>query len=122
MGLFEAFRYDGKRAVSRRRRHRHGAAVAEVVKDAGAEAVVMDRAPVDAGRREGDLVGPVRTRRRSTPPSPSAAGRSTPCFSMPPASPKARPASRRLNFIGHRYMIDQLAGGRCVAREARRSG
>ena len=47
MGVFEAFRYDGKRALVVGGATGMGAAVAELVQDAGAEVVVMDRAPVE---------------------------------------------------------------------------
>ena len=46
MGLFDAFRYDGKRALVVGGATGMGAAVAELVPDAGAEVVVMDRAEV----------------------------------------------------------------------------
>ena len=46
MSLFDAFRYDGKRALVVGGATGMGAAVAELVQDAGAEVVVMDRAPV----------------------------------------------------------------------------
>ena len=46
MGLFDAFRYDGKRALVVGGATGMGAATAELVKDAGAEVVVMDRAEV----------------------------------------------------------------------------
>ena len=60
MGLFDAFRYDGKRVLVVGGATGMGAAVAEVVKDAGAEVVVMDRADVDARRREVHPPRPVR--------------------------------------------------------------
>ena len=46
MGLFDAFSYAGKRALVVGGATGMGAAAAEVVKDAGAEVVVMDRAEV----------------------------------------------------------------------------
>ena len=46
MSLFDAFRYDGKRALVVGGATGMGAAVAELAVDAGAEVVVMDRAPV----------------------------------------------------------------------------
>ena len=46
MTLFDAFRYDGKRALVVGGATGMGAAVAELVQDAGAEVVVMDRAAV----------------------------------------------------------------------------
>ena len=46
MGLFDAFRYDGKRALVVGGATGMGAAVAELVHDAGAEVIVMDRADI----------------------------------------------------------------------------
>src|SRR3954464_9937639 len=46
MSVFSAFRYDGKRAVVVGGATGMGAAVAELVQDAGAEVVVMDRAEI----------------------------------------------------------------------------
>ena len=46
MSLFDAFRYDGKRALVVGGATGMGAAAAELVHDAGAEVVVMDRAEV----------------------------------------------------------------------------
>ena len=46
MSLFDAFRYDGKRALVVGGATGMGAAAAEVVRDAGAEVVVMDFADV----------------------------------------------------------------------------
>ena len=94
MTLFDAFRYDGKRALVVGGATGMGAAAAELVQDAGAEVVVMDFAEVTLAGRQGHPRQPRRARRRSTPPSTSAAARSTRC-SPAPASPTARPASRR---------------------------
>ena len=46
MSMFSAFRYDGKRALVVGGASGMGAAVAELVQDAGAEVVVMDFAEV----------------------------------------------------------------------------
>ena len=46
MTLFDAFRFDGKRALVVGGATGMGAAVAELAKDAGADVVVMDRAAV----------------------------------------------------------------------------
>ena len=61
MGTFDAFRYDGKRALVVGGATGMGAAAAELVKDAGAEVVVMDRAEVTLARRQGH---PGRPRRQ----------------------------------------------------------
>ena len=98
MTLFDAFRYDGKRALVVGGASGMGAAVAELVQDAGAEVVVMDFAEVTLpGARRSTSTSPTRT--RSTPRSTSAADRSTRC-SRARASPTARPTSRRSTSSG----------------------
>jgi NAD(P)-dependent dehydrogenase (short-subunit alcohol dehydrogenase family) len=52
MTLFDAFRYDGKRVLVVGAASGMGAAVAQLVRDAGAEVVVMDIA--DCSNRRGD--------------------------------------------------------------------
>ena len=92
MGLFDAFRYDGKRALVVGGATGMGAAAAELVLDAGAEVVVMDRADVTLDGVKAIHARPVRQgvdRRRDRR---AAAARSTPC-SRAPASPTARRAS-----------------------------
>ena len=94
MGLFDAFGYKGKRALVVGGATGMGAAAVDVLLDAGAEVVVMDRAEVVHRRRQVHPARPVRQgvdrggRRRVR------RARSTPC-SPAPASPTARPASRR---------------------------
>ena len=106
MGTFDAFRYDGKRALVVGGATGMGAAAAELVKDAGAEVIVMDRAEVslpgvkaiqldlsdkasiDAAL--GELGGPIDA-----------------LFSCAGVA-DGTPGIERINFIGHRYMIDRL--------------
>ena len=81
MSLFDAFRYDGKRALVVGGATGMGAAVAELVQDAGAEVVVMDYADVTLPGVKAIHLNLGRRRRRSTPRSTSAAGRSHALFS-----------------------------------------
>ena len=60
MSTFSAFRYDGKRALVVGGASGMGAAVAELVQDAGAEIVVMDFAEIKLPGREGDPREPRR--------------------------------------------------------------
>ena len=94
MTLFDAFRYDGKRALVVGGATGMGAAAAELLQAAGAEVVVMDYRRGLAAGRQGHPRQPGRARARSTRPSTSAADRSTPC-SPAPGWPTARRASRR---------------------------
>ena len=106
MGTFDAFRYDGKRALVVGGATGMGAAAAELVKDAGAEVIVMDRAEVtlpgvkaievdlsdkasiDAALA--DLGGPIHA-----------------LFSCAGVA-DGTPGIERINFLGHRYLIDGL--------------
>jgi NAD(P)-dependent dehydrogenase (short-subunit alcohol dehydrogenase family) len=106
MGLFDAFRYDGKRALVVGGATGMGAATAEVVLDAGAEVIVMDFAEialagvtpvhVNLGERESidaaidALPGPVDA-----------------LFSCAGVA-DGTPGIERINFIGHRYLVDRL--------------
>ena len=106
MTLFDAFRYQGKRALVVGGATGMGAAAAELVQDAGAEVVVMDyaevtlpgvkainvnlsdKASIDAAVDE--LGGPVHA-----------------LFSCAGVA-DGTPGIERINFIGHRYLIDRL--------------
>ena len=109
MGLFDAFGYHGKRALVVGGATGMGAAVAQLVQDAGAEVVVMDiaestlagakhihvdlsdRASIDAALDE--CGGPVHA-----------------LFSCAGVA-DGTPGIERINFIGHRYMIERLIAG-----------
>ena len=114
MTLFDAFKYNGKRALVVGGATGMGAAVAELVQDAGAEVVVMDfaevtlpgvkvihlnladKASIDAA--VDDLGGPVHT-----------------VFSCAGVA-DGTPGIERINFIGHRYLIDKLRAGDLLPR------
>src|SRR5256884_8632428 len=106
MTLFDAFRYDGKRALVVGGASGMGAATAQLLQDAGAEVVVMDFAEValpgakaihvnlaDAASIDAALDqcgGPVHA-----------------LFSCAGVA-DGTPGIEKINFIGHRYLIDQL--------------
>src|SRR5947208_1921572 len=114
MSLFDAFNYQGKRALVVGGATGMGAAVAEVARDAGAEVVVMDRAEVkldgvktiqldlaDKGsieRAVEECGGPVHA-----------------LFSCAGVA-DGTPGIERINFIGHRHMIDLLLSGGLLPR------
>jgi NAD(P)-dependent dehydrogenase (short-subunit alcohol dehydrogenase family) len=105
MSLFDAYRYDGRRALVVGGATGMGGAAVEVLLSAGAEVIVMDRAAVDrddvtfiqvdmsdAASIDGALAqldGPIDA-----------------LFSC--AGVADGPATGRINFLGHRYMIEQL--------------
>ena len=114
MSLFDAFRYDGKRALVVGGATGMGAATAELVRDAGAEVVVMDfaevkldgvkaihvnlgdKASIDAALAE--LGGPVDA-----------------LFSCAGVA-DGTPNLEKINYVGHRYMIDKLRAGKLLPR------
>ena len=116
MTVFDAFRYDGKRALVVGGATGMGAAVAELVQDAGAEVVVMDfaevklpgakaihvnlgeQASIDAALEE--IGGPVHA-----------------VFSCAGVA-DGTPNIEKINFIGHRYLIDQLLARGWLSRGA----
>jgi NAD(P)-dependent dehydrogenase (short-subunit alcohol dehydrogenase family) len=116
MTLFDAFSYEGKRAAVVGGATGMGAAVAEVVKDAGAEVVVLDRADVtlegakairlDLADKESidtavaELGGPVHA-----------------LFSCAGVA-DGTPGIERINFIGHRHLIDRLLADDLLPRGA----
>jgi NAD(P)-dependent dehydrogenase (short-subunit alcohol dehydrogenase family) len=106
MSLFDAYNYKGKRALVVGGATGMGAAVAELVKDAGAEVVVMDRADVTL-----DGVTFVRvdmSDRDSIDKAIAECGGKVDALFSCAGVADGTPGIERINFIGHRYMIDEL--------------
>src|SRR5580658_6866701 len=86
----EQFRYDGKRALVVGGATGMGAAAAKIVGDLGAEVINLDYAPVDSGLgRAIQVGGPVDA-----------------VFSA--AGIADGPVLMKINFIGHRHLIDKV--------------
>lgn len=106
MGLFDAFSYRGKRAVVVGGATGMGAATAEVVLDAGAEVIVMDRAEITL-----DGVKAVSLNLADTASIDAAideiGGPIDALFSCAGVA-DGTPGIEKINFLGHRYMIDRL--------------
>jgi NAD(P)-dependent dehydrogenase (short-subunit alcohol dehydrogenase family) len=106
MGTFSAFRYDGKRALVVGGATGMGAAVAELVQDAGAETVVMDFAEVNLPGAKaihlnlGDKASIDKALDECT-------GKIDALFSCAGVA-DGTPNIEKINFLGHRYMIDKL--------------
>ncbi|HMG43126.1 MAG TPA: SDR family oxidoreductase [Acidimicrobiales bacterium] len=116
MTLFDAFNYQGKRALVVGGATGMGAATAELVQDAGAEVVVMDYAevtlpgvkaiPVNLAEKASidaavdDLGGPVHA-----------------VFSCAGVA-DGTPGIERINFIGHRHLLDRLLAADLLPRGA----
>ena len=106
MGLFDAFRYEGKHAVVVGGATGMGAAVAEVVLDGGADVVVMDRAPVTL-----DGVTAVSLDLSDTASIDAAVdglGRPVDALFSCAGVADGTPGIEKINFLGHRYMIERL--------------
>jgi NAD(P)-dependent dehydrogenase (short-subunit alcohol dehydrogenase family) len=106
MTLFDAFRYDGKRALVVGGASGMGAATAVLLQDAGAEVVVMDYADVSLPGAKAVHVN------LSDAASIDAAvdecgGQVNALFSCAGVA-DGTPGIERINFIGHRHMIDRL--------------
>jgi NAD(P)-dependent dehydrogenase (short-subunit alcohol dehydrogenase family) len=106
MSLFDAFRYDGKRALVVGGATGMGAAVAELVQDAGAEVVVMDRAPVT-------LAGAKAIRldlsdKASIDAAVDECGGPVHALFSCAGVADGTPGIERINFIGHRHLIDRM--------------
>jgi NAD(P)-dependent dehydrogenase (short-subunit alcohol dehydrogenase family) len=106
MTLFDAFRYDGKRVLVVGGATGMGAAVAALVKDAGADVVVMDRAEVDL-----DGVTFIRldlSDRASIDAGVEECGGPVHALFSCAGVADGTPGIERINFIGHRHLIDKL--------------
>src|SRR5262245_56919773 len=106
MSLFDAFRYDGKRAVVVGGATGMGAAVAELAQDAGAEVVVMDRAPVTLAGAKAiklDLAD-----KASIDVAVDECGGPVHALFSCAGVADGTPGIERINFLGHRYMIERM--------------
>jgi NAD(P)-dependent dehydrogenase (short-subunit alcohol dehydrogenase family) len=106
MGLFDAFSYTGKRAVVVGGATGMGAAVAELVKDAGAEVVVMDRAEITL-----DGVKAIHldlSDKASIDAAIEECGGPIHALFSCAGVAEGTANLEKINFIGHRYMIDRL--------------
>lgn len=106
MGLFDAFGYDGKRAVIVGGATGMGAAVAELVKEAGAEVVVMDRAEVTLDGVK--AISLDLSDKASIDAAVAECGGPIHALFSCAGVAEGTPGIERINFVGHRYMIESL--------------
>ena len=114
MSLFDAFTYNGKRALVVGGATGMGAATAELVRDAGAEVVVMDRADVAL---EG--VKAIRldlSDKASIDAAVAECGGPVDALFSCAGVADGTPGIERINFIGHRHLIDRLLAGDMLPR------
>ena len=106
MSLFDAFKFTGKRALVVGGATGMGAAAAELVRDAGAETIVMDRAEVTL-----DGVKSIPLDLSDTASIDAAVAQvEGPIHALLSCAGVAdgTPGIEKINFLGHRYMIEQL--------------
>jgi NAD(P)-dependent dehydrogenase (short-subunit alcohol dehydrogenase family) len=110
MSLFDAFSYKGKRAVVVGGATGMGAACAELVLDAGAEVVVLDRAEISQSGVKAiqlDL-----SDKASIEAATAEVGGPVDALFSCAGVADGTPGIERINFLGHRHMIElMLASG-----------
>jgi NAD(P)-dependent dehydrogenase (short-subunit alcohol dehydrogenase family) len=106
MTLFDAFRYDGKRVLVVGAASGMGAAVAELVQDAGAEVVVMDIAECSLAGAKSIRVN--MSDKDSIDTAVDECGGPIHALFMCAGVADGTPGIEKINFIGHRHMIERF--------------
>ncbi|MGZ4711019.1 MAG: SDR family NAD(P)-dependent oxidoreductase, partial [Acidimicrobiales bacterium] len=106
MTLFDAFGYDGKRAVVVGGATGMGAAAAELLLSAGAEVVVMDFAEVSLPGAKAIHVN--LADRDSIDAAVDECGGPVDALLSCAGVADGTPGIEKINFIGHRHLIDRL--------------
>jgi NAD(P)-dependent dehydrogenase (short-subunit alcohol dehydrogenase family) len=114
MTLFDAFRYDGKRVLVVGGATGMGAAAAELAQDAGAEVVVMDFAEVTLPGAKAIHVN--LAERSSIDTAIAECGGKVDVLLSCAGVADGTPGIERINFIGHRHMIDGLLAAGMLSR------
>jgi NAD(P)-dependent dehydrogenase (short-subunit alcohol dehydrogenase family) len=114
MSLFDAFSYKGKRAVVVGGATGMGAAAAELVRDAGAEVLVMDRAEVSLEGVKALHVD--MSDKGSIEAAVAECGGPVDALLSCAGVADGTPGIERINFIGHRHMIDLMVDRGLLAR------
>jgi NAD(P)-dependent dehydrogenase (short-subunit alcohol dehydrogenase family) len=116
MSLFDAFRFDGKRVLVVGGATGMGAAAAELALDAGADVVVMDYADVKLG---GAKAIPLNlTDKASIDAAVDACGGPVHALLACAGVADGTPGIERINFIGHRHLIDRMLAAGMLPRGA----
>src|SRR5438874_7800444 len=114
MTLFDAFRYDGKRALVVGGASGMGAATAELLQDAGAEVVVMDFADVSLPGAKAIHVN-LGDKASIDAAVDQIGGPVDAVFSCAGVA-DGTPNIEKINFIGHRYLIELLMARQWLPR------
>jgi NAD(P)-dependent dehydrogenase (short-subunit alcohol dehydrogenase family) len=116
MSLFDAFRYDGKRALVVGGASGMGAATAELVRDAGAEVVVMDYAPVSLSGVKAIHVN--LADKATIDKAVDECGGPVHALFACAGVADGTPGIEKINFIGHRYLIERMLAAGMLPRGA----
>jgi NAD(P)-dependent dehydrogenase (short-subunit alcohol dehydrogenase family) len=114
MTLFDAFRYDGKRALVVGGASGMGAATARLVQDAGAEVVAMDFAEVTLPGVKAVHVNLAEA--ASIDAAVDECGGHVDALFSCAGVADGTPGIERINFIGHRHLIDRLLAQNMLRR------
>jgi len=114
MSLFDAFKYDGARVVVVGAATGMGNAVARLVQDAGADVVAMDRADVDLPGTTSIRVD-LADKASIEAAVAECGGRVDALFSCAGVA-DGTPGIERINFIGHRHMINKMIEAEMLGR------
>ncbi|HLI54555.1 MAG TPA: SDR family oxidoreductase [Acidimicrobiales bacterium] len=114
MTLFDAFRYDGKRALVVGGATGMGAAVAELALDAGAEVVVMDIA--DTSLEGARFIRVNLADKSSIDQAVDECGAPVHALFSCAGVADGTPGIEKINFIGHRHLIDRLLDADALPR------
>src|SRR5581483_2163685 len=109
MSTFNAFRYDGKRVLVVGGASGMGAAAAELAQDAGAEVIVMDFAEVTLAGAKAIHVN--LAERDSIDAAIDQCGGRIDAVMACAGVADGTPGIEKINFIGHRHLIDRLLAG-----------
>jgi NAD(P)-dependent dehydrogenase (short-subunit alcohol dehydrogenase family) len=114
MTLFDAFRYNGKRVLVVGGATGMGAATAELVQDAGAEVVVMDLAEVKLPGVKAIHVD--MSDKASIEAAVDECGGPVHALFSCAGVADGTPGIERINFVGHRHMIDRMVASGLLSR------
>jgi len=116
MSLFDAFRFDGKRILVVGGATGMGAAAAELALDLGAEVVVMDRAEVALTGVKSIRVD--LAEKASIEAAVEECGGPVHVLLACAGVADGTPGIERINFVGHRHLIDRALAARMLGRGA----
>jgi NAD(P)-dependent dehydrogenase (short-subunit alcohol dehydrogenase family) len=115
MSLFDAFGFDGKRVLVVGGATGMGAAAAELALDAGAEVVVMDFAEVKLAGVETIRVN-LAEKASIDAAADTCGGRRVDALLACAGVADGTPGIERINFVGHRHLIDRMIGSDALGR------